>query len=211
MPDWEEDGERLQSNVLRALERAGQHARERRRVTLDDLRAWHRTVMEGLDIPEALELGIDPARLVGEFRGPPNLPGVENGVGAHAGTPSARVALECEAFIRRLQAMLAALDELWPIERLDELTEEGLVAIARAAAWAHGEWIRIHPFANGNGRTARLLANAILERYGLRPVVRTRPRPEGSYVIAATLGTLGDYSPMERYIVAQLVSGPRGP
>ena len=33
------------------------------------------------------------------------------------------------------------------------------------------EWIRIHPFANGNGRIARLWVNSIAMRYDLRPRV----------------------------------------
>ncbi len=205
MPDWDADGERLQANVLRALDAASRHARERQRVTADDLRAWHRILMHGLDIPESEDLGIDPTLLVGHFRGPPVLPGVENGVGFHDGTPSLKVAQACDAFFSRLNAVLDALDALWSLERLDDLNEDGLLAVVEASAWAHVEWVRIHPFANGNGRTARLLANSILERYGLPPVLRTRPRPAGSYVIASTLGMRSDTAPMQRFILAQVL------
>jgi Fic family protein len=45
--------------------------------------------------------------------------------------------------------------------------------------------VRIHPFANGNGRTARLWANFIAMRYGLEAFVRVRPRPDGGYANAA--------------------------
>lgn len=45
--------------------------------------------------------------------------------------------------------------------------------------------MRIHPFANGNGRTARLWANAIAMRYGLPPFVRLRPRPDFGYEAAS--------------------------
>ena len=38
------------------------------------------------------------------------------------------------------------------------------------AVWTHSEVIRIHPFEDGNGRSARLLMNAILIRLGMRPV-----------------------------------------
>lgn len=37
------------------------------------------------------------------------------------------------------------------------------------AAWAHYELVRIHPFADGNGRTARELAGLILKRNGMYP------------------------------------------
>lgn len=38
------------------------------------------------------------------------------------------------------------------------------------AVWAHAEVVRIHPFLDGNGRSSRLLMNAILVRLGLRPI-----------------------------------------
>ena len=54
----------------------------------------------------------------------------------------------------------------------------------------------MHPFANGNGRTARLLANAIALRYGLPPFVRLRPRPGLGYPAAAEASMRGDYQPL---------------
>lgn len=53
-------------------------------------------------------------------------------------------------------------------------------------AYAHGEWIRIHPFANGNGRTARLWANWCALRYGVPPFVKLKPRPEGDLYATAS-------------------------
>ena len=132
-------------------------------------------------------------------------------MGSGEGVPSARVAQECRLFIAQLQAMLAALDALWPGDQLDDLTEDGLFAAAKVAAWAHGEWVRIHPFANGNGRVARLMANSILVRYGLPPVLRTRPRPAGSYIIAATAGARNAYAAMQRFIVSQILLKTKAP
>ena len=39
------------------------------------------------------------------------------------------------------------------------------------AAWVHAEFVRIHPFSDGNGRTARILMNFILLKYGYLPIV----------------------------------------
>ena len=39
------------------------------------------------------------------------------------------------------------------------------------AAWVHAEFIRIHPFQDGNGRSARLLLNYILMKNGYLPIV----------------------------------------
>lgn len=38
------------------------------------------------------------------------------------------------------------------------------------AAWTHAEFVRIHPFTDGNGRTSRLLMNYQLMYYGFLPV-----------------------------------------
>jgi Fic family protein len=38
------------------------------------------------------------------------------------------------------------------------------------AAWTHAEFVRIHPFVDGNGRTSRLLMNYHLLSQGFLPV-----------------------------------------
>ncbi|QNU66267.1 Fic family protein [Ruminiclostridium herbifermentans] len=38
------------------------------------------------------------------------------------------------------------------------------------AAWTHAEFVRIHPFLDGNGRTARLIMNYQLMSYGFLPI-----------------------------------------
>ena len=40
--------------------------------------------------------------------------------------------------------------------------------------------MRIHPYANGNGRVARIWANWVAMRFGLPPFVRIKPRPTGA-------------------------------
>lgn len=39
------------------------------------------------------------------------------------------------------------------------------------ACLLHGEFVKVHPFINGNGRTARLLLNFELMKYGYPPIV----------------------------------------
>ncbi len=75
--------------------------------------------------------------------------------------------------------------------------EAQLRSVLTLCAYAHGEWIRIHPFANGNGRTARLWANWCALRYGMPPFVRLKPRPKGSlYATASALSMRGDHQVM---------------
>jgi len=45
------------------------------------------------------------------------------------------------------------------------------MSIAELAAWAHYKFVHIHPFIDGNGRTARLLMNLILIQNGYPPAV----------------------------------------
>ncbi len=45
------------------------------------------------------------------------------------------------------------------------------------AAWTHAEFVRIHPFSDGNGRTSRLIMNYQLMKAGLLPInIRTEDR-----------------------------------
>ena len=78
---------------------------------------------------------------------------------------------------------VAALDKRYSASL--DLDVAGFADVIDLAAWAHSEWVRIHPFVNGNGRTARYLANFVFTRYGIGPVVCVRPRPGGDYEAAA--------------------------
>ncbi|MBI3490264.1 MAG: Fic family protein [Acidobacteria bacterium] len=80
-----------------------------------------------------------------------------------------------------------------------DLDTDGLAAVIDLAAWAHAEWVRIHPFANGNGRTARVWANWIFVRYGFPPAVRLRPRPESGYGAACARAMATDGSSLPRH------------
>jgi hypothetical protein len=76
-----------------------------------------------------------------------------------------------------------------------ELDADQLAAVIDLCAWVHAEWVRIHPFANGNGRTARLWANSLAVRYGLPPFIRLRPRPNAGYGDAGAKSMQGDWKP----------------
>lgn len=51
----------------------------------------------------------------------------------------------------------------------DLLYKSDLNAI-ELAAWTHAEFVRIHPFVNGNGRTARMIMNYQLLAHGFLPI-----------------------------------------
>lgn len=60
-----------------------------------------------------------------------------------------------------------------------------------AAAKAHLKLVTIHPFTDGNGRTARLLMNTILLRHGY-PITIIPPILRATYIAATRAGNFGD-------------------
>ncbi|NJN49566.1 MAG: Fic family protein [Alkalinema sp. RL_2_19] len=64
---------------------------------------------------------------------------------------------------------------------------------------AHYELAAIHPFSDGNGRTARLLMNLLLIRRGY-PIAIIRMRDRDRYLDALSTAATGDFQPFERLI-----------
>lgn len=185
MPDWDEDSPQLRENLADVLEEIVRAAEQRETPTLEAARQWQTLVVRGLDVPHA--------RFVGAFRGETGLESVQVIVGANYGADSANVAAELTRFEAKLQTLVAELDALLPVGQ--EPDADQLAAIVDLCAWAHAEWVRIHPFANGNGRTARLWANSLAMRYGLPPFIRLRPRPNAGYGDAGAKAMQGDWKP----------------
>ncbi len=201
MPDWDEDSPQLRANLARVLHRIREAARRRDVPTVEAARSWHAETMLGLDLPEP--------RLRGAFRGEAGLEEMEVAIGRRRGVAAQEVAAALARFERTLQSAVADLDESLP--RDSEPDADHLAAILDLCAWAHAEWIRIHPFANGNGRTARLWANSLAMRYGLPPFVRLRPRPDDGYGTAGERAMRGDWEPTAavfRRMLARILAGP---
>jgi len=62
------------------------------------------------------------------------------------------------------------------------------------AALLHGEFVKIHPFVDGNGRTARLLMNFIAIKNGYPPIVIKKEQRLAYYDALDTAHTTGNYS-----------------
>jgi fido (protein-threonine AMPylation protein) len=184
VPDWEEDSLRLGENLVAALKLAA-HAAERRAIpSLTAARNWHKRINRGLVVPRA--------GFVGVFRGEPGLERIHARVGSRYGAKPGDVAKALNEFETKLQAIVAELDASVPspVRR----NQDHLSAVIEVCAWAHSEWVRIHPFVNGNGRTARLWANSIAMRYGLPPFLSLRPRPGARYASASARAMHGDWT-----------------
>ena len=126
------------------------HAGKSWPVTIDLLREMHRRLFDGVR---------DHA---GRFRA--RAFGDEHLIfGPNRSAHRDRVLEELEDVLQKLdrsiQSFLANHD--------DKQYERSAVHVA---VWAHAEIVRIHPFLDGNGRSSRLLMNAVLVGLGLAPI-----------------------------------------
>jgi Fic family protein len=185
LPDWDADSPELRRNLKKVLEAAEKEARLRVLPTVEAARRWHSETMRGLKA--------DKPEYIGAFRGEPGLESVVVEIGGRHGEAADKVSAALRDFERHLQSAVAYLDQAIPPGV--EPTRGQIDAILEVCAWAHAEWVRIHPFANGSGRTARLWANSLAMRYGLPPFVRLRPRPDGNYGRVSQKAMLGDWEP----------------
>jgi len=185
VPDWDKDSPQLMANLAQILAEIAAAAQQREKPTVEAARRWQAIAMQDLEVSDL--------RYVGAFRGEPGLEYIAVRIGANYGVDPADVAESLKQFEAKLQTLVAELDRMLP--RGEEPDTDQLAAIIDLCAWAHSEWVRIHPFANGNGRTARLWANSLAIRYGLPPFIRLRPRPNASYGQAGAKAMKGDWKP----------------
>jgi len=191
MADWDADSAQLEQNLLIALETIRDNARRRTTLSLETARQWHAESLRG------------------GFRGEPGLEKVQVHVGGRFGVAARDVASALAAFERTIQPVITRLDAL--ILADTDPNADQLAAILEVCAWVHAEWIRIHPFANGNGRTARLWVNSIAMRYNLPPFLRLRPRPDADYCNAGAEAMRGNWQPtiaVFRQLLADFLRSP---
>lgn len=82
--------------------------------------------------------------------------------------------------------------------------KEGKETPVLLAALVHYRFVRIHPFDDGNGRTARLLMNYILLKNNL-PLVVIKSEAKKDYLAALNKADTGDTSAFVQYIGQQLL------
>lgn len=75
------------------------------------------------------------------------------------------------------------------------------------AARVHADFVKIHPFMDGNGRTSRLLMNLELMKSGFPPVVLPVERRLEYYETLDTAHTKEDYTPFLKLIAAVVEEG----
>ena len=201
MPKWDEDSLQLRENLSQVLDEIARSAEKRETPSLEWARRWQSCFLQNLEVPDR--------RYVGAFRGEAGLENVQAIVGRNYGVSSAKVAGELQRFVTTLKALVAELDAIIPAGQ--EPDSDQLAAVLDLCAWAHASWVRIHPFANGNGRTARLWANSLAMRYGLPPFVQLRSRPNAGYGDAGAKAMQGDWKPTAtvfRRLLDDFLGGP---
>lgn len=112
-----------------------------------------------------------------------------------------------KAFSEELAEQLVALEPKKLLSNNDKDFIDEFQKVIAAAAWAHHKIVWIHPFVDGNGRTARLMSNLILKRYGLWAGLSARIERENKdqYLEALTQADdFNDYDPLEKIIAEGL-------
>jgi fido (protein-threonine AMPylation protein) len=186
---WDEDppGSQAQiaANVAQVLTSIAATADVRHLPTVDMARAWHREIYRGVVLPVAYYAG----EIRDSDRKLPELDGYEVMVGGFSGAPSASVPEELAHFQDSAQKAASTLDRVIAAGEMPSSNEQ-LLGVLELCAVLHGEWVRIHPFANGNGRIGRTWANWAALRYGMPPFVAIKPRPEGVAYAAGAFASM---------------------
>ena len=191
------------ANRGRVLKELIGHALSARPLDATLVARWHKGCLSGLSY-------VIDETLLGAYRGGDHLLLTHMGVrvGGIEGVSPYDVGEELADFFEQLQRRMYHLAARIALDQ--DKSQAEVREIAAVAGWAHGEWTRIHPFANGNGRTARLIANWVLSRFRLLPVVRIRPRPDSPYGGAAAASMRGDHRKITAFIVDLLEDAGRG-
>jgi fido (protein-threonine AMPylation protein) len=196
-PAWQEDDPRnldlIQSNAARLITELRTTAAERILLTSEELCRWHGLLYAECDVPIA--------GYVGHFRGDPAIkelidyevglgPSLKDGNPEKMGVWARRVSVEMAAVLAGLNAVFADLDDRLPVGKPPS-TADQILQVISFAALAHGEFLRVHPFANGNGRIARMLVAFICLRYGVPMFLHVKPRPETDDYLRASRDSMG--------------------
>jgi cell filamentation protein len=72
--------------------------------------------------------------------------------------------------------------------------------------YAHYEFVRIHPFVNGNGRTGRILMNLVALKLGYKPIelYRREGNNRKTYIDAMKFADKSDFEPLAKLIREEL-------
>ena len=175
------DAALVTTNVLAIAQQIHANSPARAPLTLKTLQEWHVRLFAGCVVPVSA--------YVGNFRGDPSVPELvdyEVQVGGVPGVRAAVVEAQVQGLVDALNQALTRLDSQIPVGAVPDRAE--IQTILLLCARVHGEWVRTHPFANGNGRTGRVIVAWLALRYGLPVFLSIKPRPAtNDYAVAAQI------------------------
>lgn len=164
--------------------------KEERPLTENFIRELHQLILKEPYYKPAITPNGEPTKKlikVGEYKSDPNHVLLPNGEMFYFASPE-----ETPAKMNDLMDWLAV-----------EKAKQDLNPILLAAEF-HYKFIRIHPFDDGNGRTARILMNFILLQYGYPPVI-VKTGDKEKYFAVLSQADAGLLEPFVHYIADNLV------
>lgn len=164
----------------------------------ESLRRWHRILFQRF---------VPLAYYAGNFRQDNSqLPclGIDVHVAGILGEAFPIVPARMYALADQLNVSVRLLETRWPT--LDVLSRTRQVALIIATAV--GEFIRIHPFIDGNGRISRAFWLWGLLRFGATPQCRIAPRPGPPYGTIMAACMRGDDGPLAHCVLRHLAMNP---
>lgn len=157
-------------------------ADKERPLSENDVRSLNEVLLKEPFWKEAITADGQPTRIEvipGQYKKTGNVVRQPDGSLFHYASPD-----EVPARMQELMAWYSSSNDLHPVQK---------------AAILHHRFIVIHPFGDGNGRTARLLVNYHLMRHGLMPLV-VRSADKSNYLRCLKLADAGDMTPFAEYL-----------
>lgn len=175
----EHEKQRISENLRRLTKRVHLNEFSTRRISLELLRELH------------AELFFEVRGHAGKTRGP--------GFGSEYLTFGPHRSAAREQVPRRLEKLI--VDAETGCDRVCQLrAEEHTHEAYRLAASVHAQFINIHPFEDGNGRTGRSLMNLILVRLGYPPIAIEAVRDE-YYLVLNEFHSRRDFGPLADFLI----------
>jgi fido (protein-threonine AMPylation protein) len=200
--DEEELQKREAAGVIRASRFVRLYSRSRKPITMETVYEIHKCIFKLAWPDVAGELRDEELKISDSKHLPP-----------HHSQLKAAIHQASEEFKQKLSGLESA-ESFWftgeavPTESDIKILDK----IIDTAAWIHHTTTYIHPFREGNGRTARLAANLVLERYGLIGIsIKVERENKTRYRQAlAQIDSMRDYEPLKQIIYEGLIDRYKG-
>ena len=130
--------------------------------------------------------------------------GTPNPNSPKVGHPAATVPIEMDALAGQIDLAIQEMDLVWNAPNAVMGREAKLVRLVELVAAIFVYWMEIHPYANGNGHTARFLMLALFARQQifLNSKMTVHPRPsDPNYISAIADHRMGKTQPLHLLIL----------